>query len=56
MVRIIVGNLDCIGRGVSVPEWMHELLSGVNRIESGMTAPSSGLFFWRVGYPIGGIK
>jgi tRNA pseudouridine38-40 synthase len=56
MVRIIVGNLDCVGRGESSPEWMRELLSGANRIESGMTAPPSGLFFWRAGYPLGGIK
>ena len=56
MVRIMVGNLDRVGRGEVKPEWMHELLSGGNRIESGMTAPSCGLFFWRVGYPLGGIK
>jgi len=56
MVRIMVGNLDRVGRGEIAPERMRELLSGVSRIESGMTAPSSGLFFWRVGYPLGGIK
>ncbi|MCL1875747.1 MAG: tRNA pseudouridine(38-40) synthase TruA [Synergistaceae bacterium] len=56
MVRIIVGNLDRVGRGEVTAGWMRELLSGMNRIESGMTAPSSGLFFWRVGYPLGGIK
>jgi tRNA pseudouridine38-40 synthase len=56
MVRIIVGNLDRVGRGEVSPEWVRELLSGMNRVESGMTAPSSGLFFWRVGYPLGGIK
>jgi tRNA pseudouridine38-40 synthase len=56
MVRIIVGNLDRVGRKEATPEWMHELLLGMNRIESGMTAPPNGLFFWRVGYPLGGIK
>ena len=56
MVRIIVGNLDRVGRGEVSPEWISELLSGASRIESGMTAPPSGLFLWRVGYPLGGIK
>ena len=56
MVRIMVGNLDRVGRGEITPERIGELLSGMSRIESGMTAPSSGLFLWRVGYPLGGIK
>ncbi|MCL1940759.1 MAG: tRNA pseudouridine(38-40) synthase TruA [Synergistaceae bacterium] len=56
MVRIIAGNLDRVGRGEVPPEWMGGLLSGADRIESGMTAPPSGLFLWRIGYPIGGIK
>jgi len=56
MVRIIVGTLDRVGRGDAAPDWIRELLSNGNRIGSGMTAPSSGLFFWRVGYPLGGIK
>ena len=56
MVRIMVGNLDRVGRGEFTPEWIRGLLLGVSRIESGITAPSSGLFFWRVGYPLGGIK
>ena len=56
MVRIIVGNLDRVGRGEATPDWISGLLSGTSRIESGMTVPSSGLFLWRVGYPLGGIK
>ena len=56
MVRIIVGNLDRVGRREVTPEWIGGLLSGASRIESGTTAPSSGLFLWRVGYPLGGIN
>lgn len=50
MVRIIVGNLDEVGRGNKSPDWFKGLLNGGSRIDSARTAPASGLFFWRVGY------
>lgn len=50
MVRIIVGNLDAVGRGTKSPEWFSSLLNGGSRVDSAMTVPASGLFFWRVGY------
>lgn len=50
MVRIIIGNLDVVGRGLKTPEWFRGLLLGGSRTDSAMTAPPSGLFFWRVGY------
>lgn len=50
MIRIIVGNLDEVGRGRRSPAWFKELLNGGDRTDSSTTAPSSGLFFWRVGY------
>nr|WP_321503092.1 tRNA pseudouridine(38-40) synthase TruA [uncultured Dethiosulfovibrio sp.] len=50
MVRIIVGNLDEVGKGRRSPEWFKDLLNGGDRTDSATTAPSSGLFFWRVGY------
>ena len=50
MVRIIVGDLDSIGRGKRSPEWLNDLLRGVSRDSSDATAPPEGLYLWRVGY------
>ncbi len=50
MVRIIVGDLDSVGRGKRPAEWMKELLSGLSRDSSDATAPPEGLYLWRVGY------
>lgn len=52
MVRIIVGNLDAIGRGERSVDWFKSLFvnGGRNRKCSGLTAPAAGLFFWKVGY------
>ena len=51
MVRIIMGNIDKIGRGDEPLPWLEELLSsGASRTSSAMTAPACGLYFWRVAY------
>src|SRR6056297_3948336 len=51
MVRTIGGTLDIIGRGKNDPEWILELLNEGKRVQAGPTAPATGLFLWRVGYP-----
>ncbi len=50
MVRIIVGNLDAVGSGSRPLSWLADLLEGGKREDSAMTVPTSGLFFWKVGY------
>lgn len=50
MVRIILGNLDEVARGHQSLSWFQSLLEGASRTDSAMTAPASGLFFWRIGY------
>ncbi len=50
MVRIMVGNLDAVGRGKKDTEWLSGLLAGEERRRSAMTAPAEGLYLWRVGY------
>ncbi len=50
MVRIIVGNLDRIGREAESLSWLEGLLEGDSRVSSAMTAPACGLYFWRVAY------
>jgi tRNA pseudouridine38-40 synthase len=55
MVRIIMGNIDRIGRETEPLSWLEELLgergaSGMDRRFSGATAPACGLYFWRAGY------
>lgn len=50
MVRIMVGNIDAVGRGREDLSWISDLLSGRCRDESAMTAPAEGLYLWQVGY------
>ncbi|MDR1979442.1 MAG: tRNA pseudouridine(38-40) synthase TruA [Synergistaceae bacterium] len=50
MVRIMVGNIDSIGRGEEPLSWLEALLGGTGRDASAMTAPAGGLYFWRVAY------
>jgi tRNA pseudouridine38-40 synthase len=50
MVRIIVGNIDKIGRGEEPLAWLEGLLGGAGRDASAMTAPASGLYFWHAAY------
>jgi tRNA U38,U39,U40 pseudouridine synthase TruA len=50
MVRIMVGNIDKIGCGKEPLSWLQSLLNGIGRDASAMTAPASGLYFWRVAY------
>ena len=51
MVRIIVGNINSIAVGKNNLEWLEDLLNGSDRDKSAMTAPASGLWFWKVYYP-----
>ncbi len=51
MVRIMAGNLDAVASGARPLSWLAGLLEGAPRAESAATAPPTGLFFWRVGYP-----
>lgn len=50
MVRIIVGNINNIALGKNNLDWLKNLLAGSERIESAMTVPACGLWFWRVNY------
>ncbi|NLL36034.1 MAG: tRNA pseudouridine(38-40) synthase TruA [Fretibacterium sp.] len=50
MVRIVVGNIDAVALGKRDLSWFEGLLEGRERVESAMTAPACGLYFWRVGY------
>ena len=53
MVRIMVGNLEQIARGVHEPEWINELYkNGSERSDGGRTFPASGLFLWNINYDI----
>ncbi len=51
MVRNIMGVLIRIGRGFEEPEWMQEVLDARDRREAADTAPASGLYLIKVGYP-----
>lgn len=50
MVRILVGTLLDVGRGVLVPEDIGEILAKKDRIVAGKTAPPQGLYLWQVFY------
>jgi tRNA pseudouridine38-40 synthase len=51
MVRIIVGTLVEVGRGMRTPASMHELLVSPDRRRSGVTAPARGLTLVEVFWP-----
>ncbi|MBI3469063.1 MAG: tRNA pseudouridine(38-40) synthase TruA [Planctomycetes bacterium] len=50
MVRVIVGTLVQVGRGVRPETWPGEVLQAQDRRAAGMTAPPQGLFLLRVDY------
>ncbi len=50
MVRILVGTLIQIGRGVRLPEDIPVIMDAKDRTKAGITAPPQGLFLWRVEY------
>jgi tRNA pseudouridine38-40 synthase len=50
MVRVIVGTLVDVGRGMQPETWPAEVLSAADRRLAGPTAPPQGLFLVRVDY------
>lgn len=48
MVRIMVGSLVLVGRGIRPPSWIGEVLEARDRKAAGPTAPPHGLYLWRV--------
>lgn len=50
MVRILVGTLLEVGRGVRTPESMEEILASCSREKAGMLAPAKGLTLREVYY------
>lgn len=48
MVRIMVGSLVLVGRGLRPPSWIKEVLEARDRRAAGPTAPPHGLYLWRV--------
>ena len=50
MIRVIVGTLVEVGRGVRAPEWVGEVLAAQDRRCAGQTAPAHGLMLWEVDY------
>ena len=50
MVRIIVGNINNVALGKNNLDWLKNLLAGSERVQSAMTVPACGLWFWRVNY------
>jgi tRNA pseudouridine38-40 synthase len=51
MVRNLVGSLVRVGQGQETVEWLGEVLRGLDRTQSGITAPAAGLTLTSVGYP-----
>lgn len=51
MVRILVGTLIEIGKGIYQTEDMKEMIESKSREKAGITAPPNGLYLWRVRYP-----
>jgi tRNA pseudouridine38-40 synthase len=52
MVRNIVGTLLDVQCESDPAAAMARILAGGERREAGVTAPASGLYLWRVEYPI----
>lgn len=52
MVRILVGTLLEVGRGLSSPEQMLDILQAKDRNQAGKTAPPHGLYLWQVHYKV----
>lgn len=50
MVRILVGTLLEVGRGLKSPEQMIDILAAMDRNQAGKTAPPHGLYLWKVLY------
>ncbi|MGA2799381.1 MAG: hypothetical protein ABSE63_17500, partial [Thermoguttaceae bacterium] len=50
MVRVIVGTLVEVGRGVKPETWPAEVLRAADRRLAGPTAPPQGLFLVKVDY------
>ncbi|NLB83946.1 MAG: tRNA pseudouridine(38-40) synthase TruA [Synergistaceae bacterium] len=50
MVRVMIGNLQAVGRGKISAEDVAGLLTGGDRKQSFLTAPAEGLYFWKAGY------
>lgn len=51
MVRNVAGALIAVGAGKYPPEWVQEVLQGLDRSKAGVTAPPDGLYFAGVLYP-----
>jgi tRNA pseudouridine38-40 synthase len=50
MVRILVGTLLEVGRGLRKPEDMPIILAQKDRQKAGKTAEAQGLYLWKVFY------
>jgi tRNA pseudouridine38-40 synthase len=50
MVRIIVGTLIDVGLGNRKPEEVNTIINLKDRTRAGKTAPSQGLYLWKVNY------
>lgn len=51
MIRIMMGNLELVAKGVHDPDWIKTLLEeGTSRSEGGRTFPPEGLFLWKINY------
>ena len=53
MVRILVGTLLEVGRGLRSPDEMKGMLHAKDRSQPGKTAPPQGLYLWKVDYNLG---
>lgn len=51
MVRAIVGTLVLIGKGISPPESIHDIIQSKNRSNAGSSVPACGLYLTEVKYP-----
>lgn len=56
MVRIIVGTLIDIGKGVKSPEIFNDILLNKNRNLAGGAASAEGLYLWEIKYPEGSLS